>query len=296
MITVIGSINMDYTSQTQRLPQRGETLLAKAFHTSPGGKGANQAVAAARLGAQVHMIGALGHDIAGEHLFRRLKEDGILVTGVQFHPVDTGNALITVDEKGQNTIVVYPGANHALLPAQVASEEEILKQSEIVILQLEIPVETVLYSAKKAHENGVCCILNPAPAQMLPQEIYPYIDYITPNETELFVLTGEKDPSKGSQKLLDWGVSKVIVTLGEKGAFYRDGHQSFIQPGFLVQAKDTTAAGDTFNGALAVALLEKKSIQEALMFANGAGALSTLTVGAQNAIPTRAQVEAFLAK
>lgn len=294
MITVIGSINMDYTTVTKELPQKGETILSQFFRTSPGGKGANQAVAAARLGAKVQMIGALGNDLAGEHLFKRLKEDHILLDGIKFCDVNTGNAMITVDQRGSNTIVVYPGANHYLTEEHIEEERKRILESKIMILQLETKVETVLYGAKLAKENGILCILNPAPARELPEEIYPYLDYITPNETELFTLTGEKDPQKGAEILISKGVKQVIVTMGEKGCLYKDRQRSFLAPAFSVEPVDTTAAGDSFNGALAVALLEGKEIEEALVFANAVGALSTLTIGAQDAIPSREQLEQFI--
>jgi len=294
VITVIGSINMDYTTVTENLPRKGETILSTYFNTAPGGKGANQAVAASKLGGKVQMIGALGKDMAGDTLYKRLEDEGLLLDGMRFVDIPTGNAMITVDSKGSNTIVVYSGANKCLDANYLKEKKDLIIKSKIMILQLETPVETVVYAAKMAKENNILCILNPAPARKLPEEIYGYLDYITPNETELFTLTGEEDPEVGAQKLLELGVKRVIVTMGEKGCLYKDDKESFFVDAFSVKPVDTTAAGDSFNGALAVALSEGKSIKEALIFANAEGALSTLSIGAQDALPSREKVDEFI--
>jgi ribokinase len=293
-IAVIGSINMDYISKVNNLPKKGETLTASAFHLAGGGKGANQAVAASKLGANVNMIGAVGDDINGKELVRVLRESGVNVSGITFVFEPTGNALIFVEDSGSNMIVVYPGANGKVDINMVKEKLDYIKKSEIVILQHEIPMETVFITAKLAKDLGKKVILNPAPAKELPKEIFQYIDYITPNETELFILTGTEDYKKGSKILKELGAKNVVVTLGDKGCYYlgEDG-EAFVES-FKVMAVDSTAAGDTFNGALAIALIEGKPLMEALRFANAAGAVTTTKLGAQTSLPTREEVEALM--
>lgn len=293
-IAVIGSINMDYISKVNNLPKKGETLTASAFQLAGGGKGANQAVAASKLGANVNMIGAVGNDINGKELVRILRESGVNVSGISFVFVPTGNALIFVEDGGSNMIVVYPGANGKVDINMVRENLDYIKKSEIVILQLEIPMDTVFTTAKLAKELGKKVILNPAPAKELPKDIFQHIDYITPNETELFILTGTEDYKEGSKILKNLGAKNVVVTLGDKGCYYLgEVGEAFVES-FKVKAVDSTAAGDTFNGALAIALIEGKPIMEALRFANAAGAVTTTKLGAQTSLPTREEVEALL--
>lgn len=286
---------MDYTSIVQELPKKGETILSNDFTNSSGGKGANQAVAAKRLGGDVSLIGAVGKDIAGTNLTKSLKLEGINVDNIKSVDLPTGNAIITVDKNGDNTIVVYSGANFQVDEKLVDSCQALIKESEFVILQLEIPMETVLYSAKLAKKYGKKVILNPAPANELPKEIFKYIDYITPNETELFELTGADNVKSASRELINKGVKNVVVTLGEKGCYYL-GERELEVESFKVKSMDTTAAGDSFNGALAVALGEGKTIEEALRFANAVGALTTTKIGAQTSLPNRQELEEFLNK
>jgi len=293
-IAVIGSINMDYISKVNFLPKKGETLTASAFHLAGGGKGANQAVASAKLGANVFMIGAVGDDVNGKELVRVLKESGVNVSGISLVAEPTGNALIFVEDGGSNMIVVYPGANGKVDFKMVKDSLEYIEKSSIVILQHEIPIETVLATAELAKGLGKKVILNPAPAKELPKDIFQHIDFITPNETELFILTGTEDFKRGSKILLDLGAKNVVVTLGDKGCYYLgEEGEAFVEP-FKVMAVDSTAAGDTFNGALAIALIEGKAIKDVLRFANAAGAVTTTKLGAQTSLPTREEVEALI--
>lgn len=293
-ITVIGSINMDYTSRVERLPRMGETIMATSFYVSPGGKGANQAVAARRLGADVIMVGCVGRDAAGRELVERFKNEGVDTSCIKLSEKSTGNALITVDEEGRNTIVVYGGSNGELDINWVKGCEKHLAGSDYVILQQEIPLETVESAMKLCHNMGVKVILNPAPAKKLPVDAYKYVDIITPNETELFKLTGKEDVSEGAEVLLSYGAKSVVVTLGEKGCAYISKDERIVTDAFRVKAVDTTAAGDSFNAALAVTLAEGKDIKDALMFSNAVGALTATKYGAQDSLPYRRDVDRFL--
>lgn len=294
-ILVIGSINIDYVSTVEELPQKGETILANSFVYSNGGKGANQAVAARRLGADVALIGAVGKDPIGKKLTDSLGKEGVNVDHIKTVDVPTGNAIITVDKEGNNTIVVYSGANSEVDIDFINNCEKVIEENDILILQLEIPIETVLYSVKLAKSKGKTVILNPAPARDLPDEIYRYIDYITPNETELARITGINDIKKASEKLVNKGTKNVIVTLGEKGCYYI-GDDEIEAKSFEVESVDTTAAGDSFNAALAVALADGKEVKKALEFANAVGALTTTKLGAQLSLPYRDEVMNFIKK
>ena len=293
-IAIIGSMNMDYSLKVEKLPEKGETILAGSFYTAAGGKGANQAVAARRLGAEAYMIGAVGKDANGRELCDKLEAEGISISGVRSVDTPTGNAMITVDGSGNNTIVVYPGANEEVDEGWIIANKHIIENSDFIILQLEIPMKTVAAAVKLAKSLGKRVILNPAPAADIPAELYSGIDIITPNETELALLTGTKDVYAGARLLLDRGAKSVIITLGEEGCLYMSetGEQSI--SAYKVNAIDSTAAGDSFNAALAVALCEGKSIEEALCFANATGAITTTKPGAQEALPYREEVEAFM--
>lgn len=292
-IVVIGSINMDYVFQVVNLPAKGETITASSYQISPGGKGANQAVAAKRLGADVLMIGALGNDGAGGDLCRRLEKEGIDISGILFTDTPTGNAMITVDERGFNTIVVYQGSNADLDIGWVERFREEIKNADCVILQLEIPIEAVVSSIKLAKEYNTKIILNPAPARDIPMEAYRYVDIITPNETELAKLTGTDDIKKGAEILMNRGVKEVVVTLGDKGSYYLSSEREIFAAAVKVNAIDSTAAGDSFNAALAVGLNENSNIEAVLKFSNIVGALTTTRIGAQNSLPYRDEVEKF---
>lgn len=287
-ITVIGSINMDLVTITKRMPLQGETVVGETFRLIPGGKGANQAVAAARLGADVQMIGAVGTDAFGTELLQHLAKEGIIVDGVK--PVtdtETGIATIIISE-GDNRIIVVPGANHALRPDDLERWEEKIATSDVCLLQLEIPLSVVERAVSIAKRNGVRVILNPAPAQPLPDTLLDQVDFLTPNEHE-------RDIVLAGRPLKQWA-HKLIVTEGKRGvSFQRNGEQVLI-PGFRVPVVDTTGAGDTFNGALAVALSKGMELEEACRYANAAAALSVTKLGAQTGMPTERELESFLAE
>ena len=293
-ITVIGSINMDIVMKVPRLPQKGETLLASEYLRVPGGKGANQAVAVARLGVTVSMVGALGKDAEGDCLLKQLKQEGIDTAGVLRTDTASGNALITVDEKGDNTILVYPGANLQVTPAWVMQQKELIVQADWIMLQLEIPMESVVTAAHLARNNGTQVLLNPAPATQLSDELISLLDVLTPNETEIVLLSGESDIATGASRMLDKGIDAVVVTLGSKGSMAIREKQTYHAPPCHINAVDTTAAGDAYNAALLTALAEGKSFREALIFANAAGALTATRIGAQSSLPTRSAVDDFL--
>ncbi len=295
-ILVVGSSNTDMVIKTNHFPAPGETILGGKFLMNAGGKGANQAVAAARLGGSVTFVGKIGDDIFGNQAVRQLKAEGI---NVDFVAVDAENpsgvALITVDLNGENSIVVASGANGTLIPADFDEAMAELNESEFVLMQLEIPVPTVEYIARVAARKQKKVILNPAPATALSNELLQNLFLITPNETEAELLTGikvtnEQTALKAATVLHEKGVEMVIITLGAAGAFLLSGEKSELIKAPKVEAVDTTAAGDTFNGALAVALAEGKTIQEAIAFANRAAAISVTRIGAQASVPFRNEI------
>jgi ribokinase len=298
-IYVIGSANTDMVVRVKTLPLPGETVMGGAFFMNAGGKGANQAVAAARLGGQVIFISCLGDDVFGKESLAQLKKENI---SAEFIRIDThypsGVALIHVDDKGENSIVVAPGANSQLKPEQVnAALQSIQDSLSLVLLQLEIPMETVLYSIREAYKKGLRIILNPAPANNIPGEIFPLLHLITPNETEAEVLTGvpvrdESSAQKAADSLHRKGVSNVIITLGAKGALLSTVKNKKIIAPPKVTAVDTTAAGDCFNGAIAVALAEDKTLEEAVHFACRAASLSVTRSGAQASMPYLQEINA----
>lgn len=295
-ITVIGSINMDMVIEANHMPVLGETLMGEGSFSTFGGKGANQAVAAARLGGNVTMIGAVGKDSFGESMIRNLNENGIHTETVkQVDGVGSGKAFIIVVE-GNNFIVVDAGANHAILPADIDAAEEIIAASDFVVLQLEIPMETVLYAAKLAKKHGVPVLLNPAPAAPLPDELWQYIDVLTPNETECAFYTGTpietvNDAFRAVGMLHEKGVPHVLITMGSQGAVYNVGEEAFHQPAPSVKAVDSTAAGDSFTGALAVCLSEGATFHDAALFAAKVGAMTVTRQGAQASLPYRNEIK-----
>ncbi len=293
----MGSLNYDMICVMQRLPQLGETLTAHSYVTAFGGKGANQAVAAARLGARVRMIGAVGRDTTGEAMRHNLESQGIDTGGIESVDVPSGIAMINVAASGDNTIVVYPGANASLYPDWVRQNEESIRTGSCLVLQLEVPIESVLEAARIARDAGVPILLNPAPARELPDELLAACSIITPNQTELRLLAGVDDMEAGARIMLDRGIEAVVVTLGREGCLYMDEHGSFTVPSFPVSAVDATAAGDSFNGALAARLSSRRGHRmdaEDLRFCNAAGALAATRLGAQPSIPTFAEVTAFM--
>jgi ribokinase len=289
-IVVVGSINMDYTAILAELPHPGETLLAKDFKMSGGGKGANQAMAAAIFSNHVTMIGMLGNDPAGHALYKKMQSKGIDVSCIEFTETPTGNALINVAEQGKNTIVVFPGANHQLTPAHVAKYKDVIEAADMVMMQLEIPMETVRFVTDMAYAANVPVFLNPAPAQALDADLLSKVTYITPNETELLRITQSFDSTRGAVSLMNLGGKNVIITLGSNGCYVKNASEEGRIGTFKVNAIDTTAAGDSFSGALAAQLANGVPLKEALVFANATGALTTTKIGAQEALPTKEEV------
>ncbi len=285
-----------------RIPRAGETLLGGEFLTAAGGKGANQAVGAARAGGTVCFIARVGRDDLGDAAVAGLRRDRIDVSCVSRDPAAaSGVALIFVAKSGENSIAVAGGANAALTPAHVRKAADLIGSAAVLVAQLETPLATVQAAARIAASAGVPVILNPAPARPLPNTLLKRISIITPNETEAELLTGipvsdEAGASRAAAKLRARGVRTVIITLGARGAFLADEAGGQVVPGFKVKAVDTTAAGDVFNGALAVGLAEGRALREAVRFANAAAALSVTRRGAQPSAPTRAAIEALLAR
>lgn len=283
-----------------RLPKPGETILGGTFSMAAGGKGANQAVAAARAGGEVTFVARVGDDMFGKQAREGFVRDAINTRSVFTDPkAASGIALIFVDERGENSIAVASGANAELTPTDVSQAKDAITSADILLLQLEVPIPTVEAAVRLATEAGVRIILNPAPAQPLEGKMLSLVSIITPNETEAELLTGIKisdgtSLTTAAERLLEKGVEKVIITLGARGAFLADKHEERFIPSFKVNAVDTTAAGDVFNGALAVSLAEEKSLSDAVRFANAAAALSVTRLGAQPSAPFRDEIEEFL--
>ena len=297
-ICVIGSLNMDLVVNVDTMPKPGQTIIGSNFKEVPGGKGANQAVAMARLNGNVSMIGKVGEDGFGQTLINSLKNDKVDTTYIQTSKGATGVALITVDKNAQNSIVVSPGANFEVKEDDIDNNIEAIKNSDIVVLQLETPLNTIKYALNKAKELNKYTILNPAPAVKLDDEIIKNVDLLTPNETELEILSemkieNEDDISKATNKMIEKGVKEFIVTLGSKGSLYINKEKSMFKKAYKVEAVDTTAAGDSYTGALAVALSQDKNIEDAMDFASKVGALSVLKEGAQSSLPTLEDVKNF---
>lgn len=295
-ILIVGSSNTDMVIKTQKFPSPGETILGGKFLMNAGGKGANQAVAAARTGGNVTFVGKIGNDIFGKQAVQQLKEEGI---NVDFVSVDeenpSGVALITVDSKGENSIVVAPGSNGTLSSSDFDKASNVLDESEYVLMQLEIPISTVEHIAQMAGKKQKKVVLNPAPAARLSDELLKNISIITPNESEAELLTGikvtdEQSALKAASLLHAKGIETVIITMGAAGAFLLSQGKHEIIRAPKVEPVDTTAAGDTFNGALVVALSEGKSITESIVFANKAAAISVTRIGAQASVPYRKEI------
>lgn len=304
-IVVLGSLNMDFVVRVEHLPAGGETVLGSDFQMIPGGKGANQACAAGRLGGrdtQTRMAGRVGYDVFADHLKASLAAAGVDVAFVHAsRSQPTGVALIWVDRNGQNSIVVASGANHAIAAADVEGLRGAFRGAAYALFQLETPLAAVAAALKVAREEGAKTILDPAPACALPAELLARVDVLTPNESEAMILLGQDpatpitDPSAVAAALRSLGPRAVILKLGARGCYFDDGVTVLTAPGFPVQAVDTTAAGDTFNGSLAVAMAEGRPLPDALRFANAAAGLSVTRMGAQASIPGRAEVDSFLA-
>ena len=299
-ILVVGSSNTDMIIKLERIPRPGETILGGAFVTASGGKGANQAVGAARAGGQVTFIARVGQDMFGDQAVAGFVKDGIVVDHVTRDKSNpSGVALIFVAKDGENSIAVAGGANSQLSPADVKKAKAAIAKASVLVMQLETPLETVQAAADLAAKAGVRVILNPAPAQPLPDELLQKVSILTPNETEAELLTGiavtdDVSAAAAAAKLRARGVQTVIITLGSRGAFVATESGGQLVPGFKVTAVDTTAAGDIFNGALTVALAEGKPLELAVRFANAAAAISVTRLGAQPSAPTRKEIEKFL--
>ena len=297
-LLVVGSANMDLVAGVPRSPKPGESLIGSSFKTVPGGKGANQAVAAARLGAHTYFAGCVGNDAFGDMLRGTLAESGVDVSYLRTHPTQpTGTAVILVAETGQNSIVVVPSANYGVTPQDIAALEPLFARLDAVLMQLEIPLETVEATLDLARRAGVLSILDAGPAQQVPESILKKADIVSPNETEAEAITGIavqslKDAERAADRLLSMGAREVVLKLGAGGALYR-GAESIHVPAFPITPVDTTAAGDAFTAALGY-VWKAMPHRDAIRFANAAGALAATVAGAQPSMPTRAAVEAFL--
>ena len=298
-ITVIGSINLDRTIRVKQMPKPGETMHTKEIFSAGGGKGANQAVAAKRSEAVTNFIGAIGNDESGEMMRELLSEEGIDLSGVQtLEKQATGQAYIIVDDQGENSIMIHSGANNAFTPQQVKEHAEIIKASDFVVAQFESTLESTIEAFSIAREAGVKTILNPAPAlENVPEELLRVTDMIIPNETETEILTGIQVTDEASLKaaaehLHQLGIEAVIITIGSKGAFYDVQGRSGIVPAFKVNAVDTTAAGDTFIGAMS-SVLEKdfSNLEEAIKYGNKASSVTVQRFGAQPSIPYKNELK-----
>jgi ribokinase len=299
-VTVVGSLNMDLVVRAPRIPQPGETIIGTGFHTVPGGKGANQAVAASQLGATVTMIGRVGQDAYADALLHHLSAAGVDHTFVvQDSEAATGVALIVVDDAGENSIVVASGANARLSPADVDASQTSIASADALVLQLESPLETVTRAAQLAHMHGVTVVLNPAPARPLPPSLLRLVDVLIPNENEAMRLTNMPFSdtvaiAAAAAALRAQGVETVILTLGERGALLAREGDTHVVPAFQVTPVDTTAAGDAFVAGFAVAWAAGHPIEDAVRWGNAAGALATTRLGAQSSLPTRQEVEQLL--
>jgi len=299
-IVVVGSSNTDMVIKVKNLPRPGETVIGKEFYIAAGGKGANQAVAAARLGADVTFIAKVGKDMFGDMAIANFQEAGINTDFIfRDEKNPSGVALIFVDEKGENSIAVSPGSNANLVKENIKLAIDEIKKAVIMLIQLEIPIETVEYAVNVAKQHNVKIILNPAPARKLSDQLLKQVDVITPNESEAEVLTGLKvvddiSAAKAAEALIQKGVNNVVITLGERGAFLYTKSDNMLIPTKKVNAVDTTAAGDAFNGGLAFALGSGMSLKEAIHFANFVGAYSVTRKGAQPSMPNYDEVKRFM--
>jgi ribokinase len=298
-IVVFGSINMDLVARVPRLPASGETLSGHSFSTVPGGKGANQAVACARLGAPTRLVGRVGQDAFGAALLDSLRGHGVDTASVAVSPGSSGIAIINVDDQAENTIVIIPGANGQVGAPDVSRLETILDAASILMLQLEIPLEAVIQAAKLAQARGVRVILDPAPARPLPDELHALADVLTPNESEAaalagFAVTDANSAEQAARRLRERGARQVIIKMGGQGAYAFNGQQGYFAPAFPVKAVDTVAAGDAFNGGLAVALSEGRPLETAVRWGMAAGAVAVTRPGAQPAMPLRDEITQLL--
>jgi len=301
-LVVLGSINADHILNLETFPTPGETVTGNQYQVAFGGKGANQAVAAGRSGANIAFIACTGDDDTGERVRKQLASDNIDIAPVSVVAGEsTGVALIFVNAEGENVIGIHAGANAALTTERVEAQRGIIAGAEALLMQLESPVESVLAAAKIAHENHTSVVLNPAPARVLSDELLALVDIITPNETEAEKLTGirvenDDDAARAALALHEKGIGTVIITLGSRGVWASVNGEGRRVPGFKVKAIDTIAAGDTFNGALVTALLEGKAMDDAIRFAHAAAAIAVTRKGAQPSVPWRKEIDEFLSQ
>jgi ribokinase len=301
-LVVLGSINADHILNLESFPAPGETVTGNQYQVAFGGKGANQAVAAGRSGANIAFIACTGDDDTGERVRKQLASDNIDIAPVSVVAEEsTGVALIFVNAEGENVIGIHAGANAALTTERVEAQHASIAGAEALLMQLESPVESVLAAAKIAHENHTTVVLNPAPARVLSDELLALVDIITPNETEAEKLTGirvenDDDAARAARALHDKGIGTVIITLGSRGVWASVNGEGRRVPGFKVKAIDTIAAGDTFNGALVTALLEGKKMDDAIRFAHAAAAIAVTRKGAQPSVPWRKEIDEFLSQ
>lgn len=299
MILIVGSSNTDLIATVKSFPTAGETIVGKSFLQAMGGKGANQAVAAHKLGGDVKFITCLGRDANGQNALKCYKDEGLDVSSsLIIDDVPSGTAIILVDEKGENCIVIIPGANKMLSPAYIYKVEEEIAASDMVVLQMEIPYETVKIVCEIAHKNHKKVLLNVAPACPLDEDLIKKIDILVVNETEAETISGEKIETVGSEAVVDtllaMGANTVVLTLGKKGCLLKNNQIVLYVPAFMVETLDSTAAGDTFCGALAAELSKDHNWEEALKFAAAASAICVTRIGAQPSIPTEKEVREFL--
>jgi ribokinase len=301
-LLVVGSINLDLVASARRIPLPGETVSGNTFNTFPGGKGANQAVAAGRLGAPVSMIGCIGNDAFGTQLRASLESAGVDTKAVEVVPTSSGIALITTAEDGQNAIVVVPGANGEMSPGELEKHLALIRDAGIILAQLEIPLETIELLATIARRENIPLMLDPAPARALPASLLASVDWLTPNETETLTLLRRSstelpnaEVESAAQQLLKLGCRNVLLKLGERGCYVALGNgERTLVPAYRVKAIDTTAAGDAFNGAFATALLRGSDPVASVKYASAVAAISVTRHGAQPSMPTQAEVETFL--
>ncbi|MCQ4106391.1 ribokinase [Erwinia persicina] len=299
-LAVLGSINADHILNLTHFPRPGETVIGKQYQVAFGGKGANQAVAAGRSGADIAFIACVGDDDTGERIRQQLMNDRIDISPIEAVPGEsTGVALIFVNGDGENTIGIHAGANAALTPVRVEQHQQVIADASALLMQLESPLESVLSAARIAHQHQTQVILNPAPATALSDELISLVDMITPNETEAQILTGvavnsDEDAARAAAVLHDKGIRTVLITLGSRGVWLSEQGKGQRIPGFRVEAVDTIAAGDTFNGALITALLEQRPMAEAVRFAHAAAAIAVTRHGAQPSVPWREEIDRFL--
>ncbi|KGA31532.1 ribokinase [Pectobacterium odoriferum] len=299
-LVVLGSINADHILNLEQFPRPGETVIGEQYSVAFGGKGANQAVAAGRSGADIAFIACVGEDDIGTRVCQQLSKDNIDVSAVEaISGETTGVALIFVNADAENMIAINAGANAAVSTDYLHRHQQHIIDASALLMQLESPLETVIAAAKLAHEHQTKVILNPAPARELPDELLSLVNMITPNETEAQFLTGitvetEEDAARAAQVLHDKGIETVLITLGSRGVWLSENGQGQRIPGYRVKAVDTIAAGDTFNGALVTALLENKPMSSAVKFAHAAAAIAVTRRGAQPSVPWREEIDAFL--